>query len=150
MTNLIPQATLLAWIYPQKRQALAELFRQHQAELFKAINISNLDPNYNPATSGALLRLLDPTTAMPLRDITESQQKTWREELESWVAPERITKFSNRGLQFYLDHALQASLGLEILLAREARLTDSGEMVYVPAHGSLNRGHQSLPERSLA
>lgn len=147
-TQLLKSAVILALFMPHKRQALKDAVRAGEASWFKVIDLPELNPNVFPASSGALLRLLDPSTTAPLKEILARRARGWIEQVEEFTSPERTSPLTKRGINYYLSLALQESLGLEILLADEALIDDEGNFV-ITRHTKPLRASTPLPPRSL-
>lgn len=146
--RLMKSTVYLARLFPEKRQELAQLVRRINPEILSMLDNDALDPSYQRPTIAGMLRLLDPSARLSLQDVVEPHLEAWKEELDRWLSPEMVSKYSSRGLQHYLDQALQAAAGIEILSAQEAYISDNGELVVVSSH-PLVQPSQPLPERPL-
>lgn len=146
--RLVRRVLFLARFFPEKKLELAQLLRWIQPEILDMLDDDALDPNYQRPTIAGMLRLLDPAARLTLQDTLEPHLPAWKEEVERWLSPEIVSKYSNRGLQHYLDQALQAAAGIEVLTAQEASISDAGELVVVSGR-PLIQSSQPLPDRAV-
>lgn len=139
---------ILAAFMPDKRKELQSAVQKTKTDWLNKIDLPDLNPNVYPASSGALLRLLDPSATAPLKEILSRRAGGWIRQIEDSMSPESTAKYTSRGLKFYLPWALRESLGLEILLADEALIDDEGNFV-ITRHTKSLGASTPLPMRPL-